>query len=102
MRDPNDAVEELNYLAEKHKARRARRGVELDRAGFSRWIATAYQQSGRRHAAVSEFLRGGVAYRSGKSLMRAAVAMFKPPMPIRRRRLASFRAAEPDWLRLYR
>jgi glycosyltransferase involved in cell wall biosynthesis len=102
MRDPYDAVEELDYLAEKHESRRAQRGVELDRAGFSRWIAAVYQQSGRRLAAVHELLRGAVAYRSGENLMRAAVTLLRPPMPIRRRRLAGFREAEPEWLDLYR
>jgi glycosyltransferase involved in cell wall biosynthesis len=102
MRDPNDAIEELDYLAGKHESKRARRGVELDKAGFSRWIATVYRQSGRRLAAVRELLRGAVAYRSGRNLIRAAVTLVRPPIPVRRRRLARFRAAEPDWIELYR
>ena len=113
LTDPADVTRELDYLEEKHRALRARHGVELDRATFFHWVAWGHLRRRQRARAARVYLRSGIANRRGRDVALAAAFAARAVIPAGslRRRLQTLAgsgapdrdgAAEPAWLELYR
>jgi glycosyltransferase involved in cell wall biosynthesis len=113
LTDPADVTRELAYLEQKHRALRARHGVELDRSTFLHWVAWGHLRRRQRGRAARVYLRSGIANRSGRDIALAAAFAARAVVPLGslRRRLQALTgsrapevdgAAEPAWLELYR
>ena len=105
--DRRDVFTEFELLAEKHRAANHAAGVELDRAGFARWVAGGHLRAGRRRAAARTYLRG--TYAPGNAARAATVLVAPSGLSAARRlrRLATGEASahrpeRPGWLEFYR
>jgi glycosyltransferase involved in cell wall biosynthesis len=108
--DDRDVFLELDHVAAKHREERMRRGVELDRARFARWVADGHLRAGRRGAAARAYVHGT---KAPGNLGRAAAAALlgrRPLVAASALRAAIPGAVEtghrtasrPDWLERYR
>lgn len=106
--DPtHDIVDDLEYLVAKYG--HGPNGVEIDTAGFTRWVAFRLRGAGHRRRAARTYLRGALASRSATDLLRAAYALVDGPTLRRARGLpldgsepAAIAAPSPPWLERYR
>jgi glycosyltransferase involved in cell wall biosynthesis len=91
-------MEELEYVAAKHRALSEAAGIEFDRVGLRRWIAWGHRRAGDRRRAATVYLRCALAHRSPGDAARALAtllgerAMRGPSSPDG----VAFRS--PDWL----
>jgi glycosyltransferase involved in cell wall biosynthesis len=107
-----DIFDEFDYLVEKHRELSRARGVEFDRAFFTRWIALGSVRAGRRLHAARLYLRAARDEGDPKSVVRALAALLGEPALVLARRLVGSasrgqraradRPAIPGWLVLYR
>jgi glycosyltransferase involved in cell wall biosynthesis len=74
----DEIFEEFEYIAEKHSALAAARGVSVDRAVFVRWVALGRLRAGRRVAAARLYLRAAREGRSPADVVRALIAAAGP------------------------
>jgi glycosyltransferase involved in cell wall biosynthesis len=103
----HDVLRELDYLAAKHRAASAAHGVAFNGVLLSRWMALTELRAGRRLVAMRAYLRGALAYRNPRNLLRAMRTLVQP-RAVERVELRDGTATveewpdEPAWLELYR
>jgi len=103
LNDRGNVMDELEYFAAKHREARLARGVELDRAAFSRFVAYGHRRAGRRVQAAHAYLNSALRHRSVGDLPRALGALAgERGMGLGRRLAGIDRGTEPSWLGLYR
>jgi glycosyltransferase involved in cell wall biosynthesis len=112
LRTERDIFEEFGYLVEKHREVSRARGVEFDRAFFTRWVALGSVRAGRRLRAARLYLRAARDQGDPKNVVRALAALLGEPALVLARRLVGSasraqrapddRVAIPEWLALYR
>lgn len=92
LREDSDVESEFRRLEEKHP--------DLERAGFSRWVAMGHLRAGRRLRAVGTYLGSAVRDRDAGNAVRAGAALLgEAPFRLRRRLVGEH--PEPAWLELY-
>jgi glycosyltransferase involved in cell wall biosynthesis len=104
----HDVVDDLDYLVAKYG--RGPDGVEIDTAGFTRWVGFRLRGAGAKRRAARTYLRGAVAHRSPTDVLRAAYALVDGRQVRRVRELAARRSEAapppvgptPPWLDRYR
>lgn len=88
---------ELEYLAEKHEAASARLGVQFDRIGFVRWVASGHGRAGRRFQAAVLYAKCGWHEGDPRDFGRALRVLANPgPMKMRRRRVTA--DIDTEWI----
>ncbi len=75
LRPEAKVFEEIERLAGKHAELAAREGIRIDRAGYTRWIASIKRREGKRAAAAAIYLQGAVRYRDPGNVPRALGAL---------------------------
>ena len=94
------SFEELDRLISKHGSDgRESFGAQVDRVGFTRWIALADRRAGRRVHAARAYLRGATKYRDLGIAVQAAAVFLRPSARLPGRRPA---LPHPPWLDSYR
>jgi GT2 family glycosyltransferase len=114
LSDPADVTEELAYVDRKHRDLRREKGIGLDHATFTHWVAWGHLRRGRRLRAARVFLGSGIANRRPRDVLLAVGFALRAVLPFAGvRRLAQrLRRPQstapptapfaPDWLELYR
>ena len=105
--DPaHDVIDDLDYLQAKHGV--GPDGLDIDAAGFTRWVAFRLRRAGHRRRAARTYLRGAVANRSPADVLRAAYAFVDGRAVRRARGLPAageeptvFLGSPPPWLDRY-
>ncbi|MGI8886674.1 MAG: glycosyltransferase family 2 protein [Gaiellaceae bacterium] len=103
----HDVIDDLEYLVAKYGS--GPEGMEIDTAGFTRWVAFRLRGAGERRRAARTYLRGAVAHRSPSDVLRAGYALAYGG-PVGRMRGTSapsgdppaFSGPVPEWLDRYR
>ena len=98
--DWDDFMVEFEEVDRKYAAERARRGVELDGVGFSRWLAGEQRRGGDWRGAIRTYLGGARRHRSLGNAARAAGVPVERLLG-RRGRRRSDPSERVDWLRDY-
>jgi glycosyltransferase involved in cell wall biosynthesis len=111
LTDRTDVFPEMGYLIAKHADASRERGVDFDRALFSRWVARGQRRGGRRLLAARTYARGAVRYRDVGAMPRALGALV-PEQVIeltrgalaneRRSALRKLPVPEPAWIARFR
>jgi hypothetical protein len=111
LTDRREVFPEMEYLVEKHGDAARERGVELDQALFTRWVARGHRRAGRRTQAARAYLRGAHRHRDLGAIPRALLS-FAPERVVdvsrwlgaveRRSALKTERVPEPDWVARFR
>jgi glycosyltransferase involved in cell wall biosynthesis len=92
LRQDSDVESEFRRLEAKHP--------DLERAGFSRWVAMGHLRAGRKTRAIRTYLGSAVRDRDAGNAMRAGAALFgEAPFRLRRRLVGEH--AGPEWLERY-
>jgi glycosyltransferase involved in cell wall biosynthesis len=100
----NKDVIEADYarIEAKYARERRARGVEMDMANITRWLARNFLRAGDRRGAARLYLQGAWRYRSAGSLARAAGALLGEDAMARLAPSRHQRLPSPAWLDLYR
>jgi glycosyltransferase involved in cell wall biosynthesis len=93
LRGDSDVDREFAYLAQKHG--------DLERAGFSRWVAMGHLRAGRRREALRVYLASAFRDRDPGNALRASAALLGE-RPFRYRRRVVAEKPKLDWLERYR
>lgn len=111
LTDRKDVFPEMDYLVDKHAATSRDRGIDFDRALFSRWVARGHRRGGRKLLAARTYARGAMRYKDIGALPRA-LGSFVPEsgVELTRRMLANERRSplrkltvdEPPWIGRFR
>ena len=94
-----DILAEFEYLAAKHHAKAAARGLSFDATGLTRWVASGHGGAGRRRQAARAYLRGALARRSAADALRAVRVLVSPRAARPRRAATTPAVSPPPWLR---
>jgi glycosyltransferase involved in cell wall biosynthesis len=74
LRGSEALMDELDYIAEKHRDKSLATGTQFDRLAMCRWIAWSERRAGLRMRAVQTYLRGAAVHRSPGNVVRAIAA----------------------------
>jgi len=111
LTDRRDVFPEMDHLVAKHANASRDRGIDFDRALFSRWVARGHRRGGRKFLAARTYARGAVRYRDIGAVPRALGSLVpEPGVEMTRRVLANERRSplrkltvpEPSWIDRFR
>ncbi len=92
---------DLARIEGKFAAVRRQRGLRMDAANVSRWLAQNYRRAGDQRGAARAYLRGAWDGRSLGNAARAAVMLLGEPAARRLGQHQPLLVPRPDWLALY-
>ena len=111
LTDRRDVFPELDYLVVKHANASRDRGIDFDRALFSRWVARGHRRGGRKLEAARTYARGAMRYRDIGAVPRAlgslapnrVVELTRGALALERRSaLRKLSVPEPAWIAHFR
>lgn len=100
----HDQTEELERLIAKHASLDPPRALAVDRAGYSRWVASQHSRAGMHRRAAALYLRAAVRHRQPTNVLRAldaAAGKRVGAFAARRRDGVAEPVAAPRWLERY-